>query len=514
MDKRQLKRHQRLLTNSQKLKDVKEPLNRKQLCELLGENYKTRDITKQEKEWKDYFSFRKRGQSYFEFKVLSIQDIKQNQVQKLLSDSLLYTACLFFETLYKEYHQDHILISTLQLGQMFGLFNSTYYTYLPAYLNKEDQIQKALLLQKQIKKTPNKKHPNIPDIKYAIRKNESKKIHDKLSEILSLYESYQDAWTEDDVKETEFWYESINRRLDDDFLVSYLNNGLSDGDTPCPEVLNGLIQFYNYVPRNLRNRIEKALKDLHDGYIIKCVPVCVGFKNRQLVQLSNSEYKKYMVIIHEVMTEMFGEKYSATQVNKMMGLQNSVFKEKVDKKVQEELEYDKIFTANDILFEHNIISKFKEFYEEEFIKSFTAFNVFELVSKNSNTFREKEKNNFERRKENLSPSKVLDGKIGESTFNYLADTILSANKVDFECTTDFTNLPYIPDKWNTIMVRAKKTNEENVKNTLENQSPDDKIPVEEVYPFLSILTNSILGKALLQNITDDFLEDTITDLEF
>ena len=96
MDKRQQKRHEKLLTNSQKLLDVTEPLSRKQLCEILGENYKAKSVSEQEKDWRSYFHFIKKNKKYYIKEVYSEDKVKIKKIEELVENSLNYTTLLLF----------------------------------------------------------------------------------------------------------------------------------------------------------------------------------------------------------------------------------------------------------------------------------------------------------------------------------------------------------------------------------------------------------------------------------
>lgn len=504
MDKRQQKRHEKLLTNSQKLLDVTEPLSRKQLCEILGENYKARDFVEQERTWKIYFSFTKRKNKYYIQKVYDKEEVIQNRIQRLIENSIDYTACLLLDSYYSLTGKETLIVNDTQLGALLGLFNNNYYKFRPDPLDKDDFINKAIELENYILEENNKNNKNLPYIKREIRKNRKEQVQDITKYLLTLYKKYYEAEDNDDKAMMEYYKNHIEKHIPMDLIKNYLNNQGKDF-LPSEEVYDGLLQFYNHVPRNMKTKIDGLLKDLSDDYIIHFSKPYAGIKDKQVTILSDAELSKFLKIVQESTEDyLFGGNSDPKMVGFLMRFKPDDFREFYQKRIQEELGYDNVIIVNKIVFNKDVIRKNKEWYAQKFEESLCNTSILNLVLNNCADFKTKETKNFQKRKESLKKKHDATKISGDKTFNYLNDKLLKVDLADYRNSDDNYDLAYVPSTWYNASKKSKDIlalSEYKKENTKE-----EKELSQEELQRLAYLVNSTLGNHLPKSTIDKLLD--------
>ena len=194
------------------------------MCEILEENYYSKDFIEQERTWKIYFSFTKRKNKYYIQKVYDKEEVIQNRIQRLIENSIDYTACLLLDSYYSLTGKETFIVNDTQLGALLGLFNNNYYKFRPDPLDKDDFINKAIELENYILEENNKENKNLPYIKREIRKNRKEQVQDITKYLLTLYKKYYEAEDNNDKAMMEYYknhieeYESILTR---DFVKTH-----------------------------------------------------------------------------------------------------------------------------------------------------------------------------------------------------------------------------------------------------------------------------------------------------
>lgn len=515
MDKRQQKRHEKLLTNSQKLLDVTEPLSRKQLCEILGENYKAKSVSEQEKDWRSYFHFIKKNKKYYIKEVYSEDKVKIKKIEELVENSLNYTTLLLFNFYYNLTKKETLALTDMQLAHLLGLFNNSFFKFKPNPLDKEDYINKAVELENHILNQDSESNENLPYIQKEIKKNRGKQLKQNTTQLVKLYEDYYSAVSNGDLQVMHETEQKINDQISSEVIKNYFNNqGDKESFLPSKEVYKGLIQFYNHVPKNIRTRINRLLKDFKSDYLIDYSEPYAGIKNGNIHILSDSEIIKYLKIVHESANEFWGNKdYTEVQdIGFLMRFKPETFKKFYQERIEKELGYENVFVVNKIVFNHEVASKFEKFYAKKFSQALNEVKLLTLLKKNNKDFSKKEEKNFQNRttkEETKKPNKPYSSKReGKKTFDYLIDELL---KLDWEKYQDYGDNPgmdYSPHAWSDASSKSLQTIKD-LELSIAN-SDEEEIPQKELQQ-LAYLVNSYLSKHLSEETIAQLLD---SDFEF
>ena len=462
----------------EKLSDITEVESYKNLCSLLEEPEKTNPNTRQKQldEWKKYFSFTMKGRKFTNIHVFSEEQMIQNDLEDLLSDSLNFSFLVMLVLYHSSKHQSYLLASDSSLARVLGLVSESFKQYLP-YLG---DIGYAQEMTSKILSLKGKKYSYLNELKEDIRE-------DRLRQIDSLKKNK--------VKSPE-----ALKKLDDLIIQKkndYKKNNPSSF-TPYPEVKDTLEDFYKHTIPTMKYQVQSMLKRLEKAGIISTETRHVGIKITnsgdstfyQEEILTMSQWEQIFSLQNQVAKDLGYKSYAeVVRRNKL-----DSFSTKFEEQLLEKFGYSHVYKSNLIFFRPDTLLYDLYAFKEEVYQNNNF--LLESLKVNNQEFIDRITKNKARRdlQEEYSNEDILTF-YKENNFSFLifcitAQELLGLSDSSLRIEEYLLGEPEFPESWLDLFNKSSsnissfklKENEEikQLNSTLNSSSPTEIKPYDEI----------------------------------
>ena len=204
-----------------------------------------------------YITYEVDGRRFYNIQIKSEQSILEIELNELFENGLNYAFCLLLDKYFSYSDRCEFVLSNNSIGNCLGLHNSNYSRMLPYGLTGEELNRIPLEIDGEILNINRNVYPEYNSLKKTIKDFRKKDISQTFDNIKAFESFYIDS---DESEETQ-------KLLNENF-INYLNQLIekieSDSNItlPTPQAWKSYVQYYTHVPKSIKYRIDKVLRDI------------------------------------------------------------------------------------------------------------------------------------------------------------------------------------------------------------------------------------------------------------